>query len=73
MLFSSVSIFLTSCLLCSLSAASSGGPGIRIYKKNPRYWEYRGKPTLLIGGTDDENVLERLSPFLREMRRWFYL
>jgi len=39
-----------------MNAADSGDSGIRIYSKNPWYWEYLGKPLLLIGGTDDDNV-----------------
>ena len=30
--------------------------GIRVYEGNPRYWQVRGKPALLLGGTDDDNV-----------------
>ena len=27
---------------------------IQPYHKNPRYWQYKGKPVMLLGGTDDE-------------------
>lgn len=29
---------------------------IRIYEKNPWYWQYKGEPVLLRGGTDDDNL-----------------
>ena len=31
---------------------------IRPYAKNPRYWQYKGKPVLLLGGTDDDNLFQ---------------
>ncbi|HUU19643.1 MAG TPA: hypothetical protein VMW72_21010 [Sedimentisphaerales bacterium] len=31
---------------------------IEIYKPNPAYWQYKGKPVLLIGGTKDDNLFQ---------------
>ncbi|MDE0482410.1 MAG: hypothetical protein OXI67_07545 [Candidatus Poribacteria bacterium] len=31
---------------------------IQIYKENPRYWQYKGKPVLLIGGSVDDNLFQ---------------
>ena len=31
---------------------------IQPYKKNPWYWEFNGKPILLRGGTDDDNLFQ---------------
>lgn len=31
---------------------------IKIYAANPRYWEYKGKPTLLAGGSIDDNLFQ---------------
>lgn len=31
---------------------------IQIYKDNPRYWQYKGKPVLLIGGSVDDNLFQ---------------
>ena len=31
---------------------------IQPYKKNPWYWQHRGKPLLLLGGTDEDNVYQ---------------
>ena len=28
------------------------------YSENPFYWQYKGKPILLIGGTDDDNLFQ---------------
>jgi len=38
-----------------------GNPGendIKPYKENPRYWQYKGKPVLLLGGTQDDNLFQ---------------
>ena len=32
--------------------------GIQIYQNNPRYWQYKGKPVLLLGGSDDDNLFQ---------------
>ena len=31
---------------------------IQFCHKNPRYWQYNGKPVLLLGGTDDDNLFQ---------------
>lgn len=31
---------------------------IQPYKHNPRYWQYKGKPVLLLGGSDDDNLFQ---------------
>ena len=31
---------------------------IRPYEKNPRYWQYKGKPVLLLGGSKDDNLFQ---------------
>ena len=31
---------------------------IQIYKENPRYWQYKGEPILLIGGSVDDNLFQ---------------
>jgi len=37
---------------------------IRPWPQNPRYWEYKGKPVMLIGGSKDDNLFQ--IPDLRE-------
>ena len=32
--------------------------GIQPWDKNPRYWEYKGKPVLLLGATDNDNLFQ---------------
>ena len=31
---------------------------LRPYAANPSYWEYKGKPVVLLGGTDDDNLFQ---------------
>lgn len=31
---------------------------IRPYKANPRYWQYKGKPVLLLGGSKDDSLFQ---------------
>ena len=32
--------------------------GIHIYSNNPSYWSYNGAPTLLLGGTKEDNIFQ---------------
>ena len=41
-------------MLLIISASQAEGAGIEIYPKNRTYWQYDGKPVMLLGGTDDE-------------------
>lgn len=36
---------------------------IKPYAENPHYWQYKGQPVLLVGGTDDDNLFQL--PFLK--------
>lgn len=46
-------------LVCvQMRAASTSTKRIEIYKPNPAYWQYKGKPVLLIGGTKDDNLFQ---------------
>ena len=31
---------------------------IKPYTENPRYWQFKGQPVLLLGGTDDDNLFQ---------------
>ncbi len=62
------------CLVSALfvwSASFAGAPqtGIRPWPENPYYWEYNGKPILLIGGSKDDNLFQipDLEEHLEEM------
>lgn len=52
---------------------ATGEQSIRPWAANPRYWEYKGRPTLLLGGSDDDNLFqwpaERLVAHLTLLRR----
>ena len=41
-------------ILTAVTVSPAQGAGIEIYPKNPAYWQYDGKPVMLLGGTDDE-------------------
>jgi hypothetical protein len=38
------------------SAGLQGGDRIRPWKENPYYWEYKGRPVLMLGGSDEDNL-----------------
>jgi len=44
----------------SLVRASTRGDADRIrpYEANPRYWQYQGRPVLLLGGSKDDNLFQ---------------
>ena len=37
---------------------SSNEQGIKIFDQNPWYWQYQGKPIVLRGGSDDDNLFQ---------------
>jgi hypothetical protein len=48
-------------LITSGDALATGGePALRPWAKNPWYWSYEGKPVLLLGGSDDDNLFQWL-------------
>jgi hypothetical protein len=44
-------------LLCVCGAVFAEG-AIDVYPANPRYWQYKGEPVLLIGGSKDDNLFQ---------------
>jgi hypothetical protein len=42
----------------STPVKESGKNDIKPYKENPRYWQYKGNPVLLLGGTVDDNLFQ---------------
>jgi hypothetical protein len=40
------------------SALADEAGRIQPYSKNPFYWQYQGKPVLLLGGSDDDNLFQ---------------
>lgn len=54
-----------------LSAAGAGNADrIRPYVENPRYWQYKGEPVMLLGGSQTDHIflLEGLEAHLDEMQ-----
>ncbi len=57
---------------CGKAKTDKSTKPIRIYDDNPFYWEYNGKPVLLIGGSKEDNLfnhpegLERQLDILKE-------
>jgi hypothetical protein len=49
-----VLVLATAMLATGLSAANPDA--IRPYAENPSYWQYKGKPVLLLGGTNQDNL-----------------
>ncbi len=45
------------CYCAPALGADEGGP-IQAYRENPWYWEYKGKPLVLIGGSDNDNLFQ---------------
>jgi hypothetical protein len=43
-------------LLTGTAPLSAQEAPIRVYRDNPCYWEYRGGPMLLLGGSDEDNL-----------------
>jgi len=41
-----------------VSARAKTCDRIQPYPKNPRYWQYEGKPVLLLGGSKDDNLFQ---------------
>jgi hypothetical protein len=57
-------------LLCSLSKVNGqNAERIKPYKDNPRYWQYKGEPVLLLGGSKTDHIflLEDLEGHLDEI------
>ncbi|MEX2232908.1 MAG: putative collagen-binding domain-containing protein [Cyclobacteriaceae bacterium] len=53
MLFSGLSF-----VSCSSTQNTSYDSPIKPYTQNPKYWQYKGEPVLLLGGTDDDNLFQ---------------
>ena len=64
-----VAIFLVFFSAVVSPAAERDGDRIRPYERNPRYWQYKGKPVLLLGGSKTDHIflLEDLKDHLDEI------
>lgn len=55
----------------TMTALAAENPNrIRPYEKNPRYWQFKGQPVLLLGGSKDDNLFQipDLKAHLDEMK-----
>ena len=62
-------LFAFAASLAATARATDNPDRIRPYEKNPRYWQYKGQPVLLIGGSKDDNLFQipELEKHLDEM------
>lgn len=58
------------CISCAPTENTHIENGIKPYAENPKYWEYKGEPVLLLGGTDDDNLyqMEALEQHLDDLK-----
>ncbi len=57
------------CLLLFAFAASCSAQGIQISDRSPWYWSYRGKPVLLLGGSDEDNLFNHPELMMDNFRK----
>jgi len=57
------------CAMCIFWCNAAAGQ-IEPYEKNPYYWQYNGKPVLLLGASDDDNLFQwpDIVPHLDKMK-----
>jgi hypothetical protein len=64
--------FVAAAWLCCAAVANAADDADRIrpYEENRRYWQYEGKPVLLLGGSKDDNLFQipKLKNHLDEIR-----
>lgn len=51
--------------ISAIAAEPAGDRRLRPWAENPSYWQYKGQPVLLLGGTDDDNLFQWLDEPLR--------
>ncbi len=51
-------LFLTFSILMLISCRQNDENRIKPWTDNPCYWQYKGKPVLLLGGSDDDNLFQ---------------
>jgi hypothetical protein len=50
--------FLAVPALTSASASAPNPERLQPWRENPSYWQHKGKPVLLLGGSDDDNLFQ---------------
>lgn len=56
LLLTAAAIVLTASAVSQLSAADRNADRIKSYAKNPRYWQYKGQPVMLLGGSKTDHI-----------------
>ncbi len=59
-------LFSIALLSCSQNHNRSNSDEINPWSENQHYWEYKGHPTILIGGSDDDNLFQWEKPELTQ-------
>jgi len=69
LLFAAAAVVLASTGVSELSAADKNADRIKPYVRIPRYWQYKGQPVLLLGGSKTDHIflLDDLEPHLDEI------
>ncbi len=62
-------VVLNTAVVSRLSAEDKNADRIQPYAKNPRYWQYKGKPVMLLGGSKTDHIFlaDDLKTHLDEM------
>jgi hypothetical protein len=70
LLIVAVAIFLNIAGVSRLSAKGNNDDHIKPYTENPRYWQYNGKPVMLLGGSKTDHIflLDDLKTHLDEIQ-----
>lgn len=67
-----VVLFLFSVFLFSYQSVARRDNRIKPWSENPRYWQYKGKPLMLLGASSDDNLFQwpaaKLIPHLDSMK-----
>jgi hypothetical protein len=59
-------LFLTFSFLALISCKQTDEDRIKPWEDNPYYWQYKGEPILLLGGSDDDNLFQWEEDALKE-------
>jgi len=51
-------VLANACTICLVAQPAEDANRIQPWSKNPRYWQYKGQPVLLLGGSTDDNLFQ---------------
>jgi len=65
-----MSVVFNTAVVSRLSAEDKNADRIKPYVENPRYWQYEGKPVMLLGGSKTDHIflLDDLKTHLDEIQ-----